>query len=96
MLNKINIWLQRRTFIKWSDKANLKTEHQLCETQNAHTANFDDLNQILGAHVNQHNDQLSENTESLNQLKRQGQRILANVFARFYYSNEARGIRKWK
>jgi len=30
------------------------------------------------------------------QLKRQGQRILANVFARFYYSTEARGIRKWR
>lgn len=44
----MDIWLERRTYLRWLDRGNLKVSQKAQETQNHQTLKFDRLNQDLG------------------------------------------------
>lgn len=54
------------------------------------------LNHQIGELHQQETDQKTVITERTGLLTKQGQRILANTFARFYSVNMTRGFEKWR
>ena len=48
LVSNQDIWLQRRGFLRWIDRGNLKTAYLLKEVQNEQTYQFEQLNKQLG------------------------------------------------
>jgi len=42
------VWLERRTFIRWGTKANIKVIQFANQAQSDNSVQFDEINEVLG------------------------------------------------
>jgi hypothetical protein len=92
----MDLWLQRRGFEKWMSKGNVKAIQHKKHDQNENSKKYDRLNELLGKWVRNHRDHTVENQGLRKTLKEQAQRVIANVFARMYYSKIEKFLRRWR
>lgn len=88
--------LKRKAYKTWQEQGNLKAVQLKKAEQNRNTQKFDNLNGLLGVVSDKHTGLVAENDQEKKRLNNQGQRVLANAFARYYYVKANRGFNKWK
>ena len=88
--------LKRKAYKTWQEQGNLKAVQLKKAEQNRNAQKFDNLNGLLGVVSDKHTSLVVENYQEKKRLNNQGQKVLANAFARYYYVKANRGFNKWK
>ena len=96
VLTKLNIWDKRRAFSTWQKNAHKTSEEFFNGVQDAAVEELAEINHELGELTVMHEEKVKENKQLDKNHRKQGQRVLSNYFARYFYVNETRGFEKWK
>ena len=96
LLNKMDHWMKKRAFATWLDGGNTMKIEMHLDHQNALTEEMTVKNNELGTLTKKVADKTARNEHLTNNLKKMGQRTMANAFARAYFKRTAHGLEKWK
>ena len=77
-------------------KGNTKAIQLKKNDQNENSKRYDRLNELLGGWVRKHVVHQTDNSNLKKDLKTQAQRVMANAFARMYFSKIEKYLRRWK